>query len=126
MTSWQGHHAVTTETLIRLLVRAELDGERFSAAESALCIASEFWAAVATLTLEEYLKQDAFEKLRQAAAAFSLLDALKVAELVQRAVHEHAVTARLPRAYIDYLQQQILCEAGDMDRKLAEFSLLEK
>lgn len=123
MTSWQGHHAVTTEALVRLLERAELDGEAFSPRERALFVTSEFWAAVASLTLDEYLKQDALEKLRQAAAAFLLLHELKVAELVQQTLHEHAATTRLPRANVDSLQREILYAARDMDEKLAKFAM---
>jgi hypothetical protein len=122
MICWQGHYPATQEALLGILVRASCGCEAFSRRERALYIASEFWAAVASRTLDEHLKTDAAEKLHQAWAAFLILEASNIANVVgQVAQHPNQFTTkRWSRSYVANLERRIRRVSRDVDQMLSD------
>ena len=122
MICWQGHYPATREALLGILVRASSGCEAFSRRERALYIASEFWAAVASRTLDEHLEIDAAEKLHQSWAAFLILDASKIANVVgQVAQHPNQLTTkRSPRSYAANIERRIRRASCNVDQMLSD------
>lgn len=122
MICWQGHYPATQGALLRIMVRASRGCEIFSRRERALYIASEFWAAVASGTLDEHLKIDAAEKLHQAWAAFLILEASNIANVVgQVAQNPNQLTAkRWPRSYAANIERRIRRVSRNVDQILSD------
>jgi hypothetical protein len=122
MICWQGHYPATQVALLGILVRAARGCKVFSRRERALYVASEFWAAVASRTLDEHLKNDASEKLHQAWAAFLILDAPRIANVVgQVAQHPSRLTTkRWPRSSAANIERRIRRVSCNVDQMLSD------
>ena len=121
---WSGHAAVTRQRLLVILERAASGAEEFSVSERALFTACEFWAAVESRTLKNFLGRDAAEQLRYAAVVYEAIGANDVAQAVEETLESLLLAGTENRRLqcIAQLQERLHSSTDPLDDLIARFA----
>jgi hypothetical protein len=121
---WNGHALVTRTKLLGTLERAAAGSDDFSISERALYTACEFWAAVESRGLQDYLGTDAGHQLRYASIVYTAIGAHDVALALEQALAALADVGseQLRLQCIRELQSRLLQSADPIDNLIARFA----
>lgn len=123
--AWPGHEAITSAALMRLLERAARGDSHFSHHERVFCTACEFWSAVATHSLNAYLRREPVLCLSAAHMAFERVGAVRIAAILQHAVSHYSLCAPSLAARQQWqpLTQTLLTADDPVNQLIAQFAL---
>jgi hypothetical protein len=125
METWRGHFPITNFVLHALLKkRAAVDAAGFSRAETVLLVACQFWAAVGTHRLEDYLAAEPEQTLLLAFEAFSEIGAVRVASALRVVLGdrpEAQSSTWLEQQAVD-LEARLLDTEDAVDQLIAQFA----
>jgi hypothetical protein len=125
METWRGHFPITNFVLGALLKkRAAADPADFSRAEAVLLEACQFWQAVATHRLAQFLAPEPAPGLILAFEAFSEIGAVRVASALRVVLHDRPElqsSTWLERQVLD-LEAHLLDTEDAVDHLIAQFA----
>ena|SRR5438034_7830233 len=125
METWRGHFPIINFVLLALLKKqAVADAAGFSRAEGVLLTACQFWAAVGTHQLAQYLAPQPVPMLVLAFEAFSEIGAVRVASALRMLLADHPETqssAWLQQQSFD-LEARLLDTEDAVDHLIAQFA----
>lgn len=126
METWRGIYPITSFVLDALKTKRAADpASALSGSERVLLECSEFWAAAAHGTLEQYLQSDPGARLRQAQQAFTTLGAVRVASLLRvaaEALERHGPAAGAIGEVISQLDERLARTDDNVDALIARFA----
>jgi len=121
---WNGHALVTRRKLLSILERAAAGSDDFSISERALYTACEFWAAVESRTLQDFLGTTATSQLRYANIVYTAIGAHDIAQALERTLAALADAGNENRRLqcVARLQTRLLESADPVDALIARFA----
>jgi hypothetical protein len=124
MDTWRGHFPITNFVLQALLKKKAGETAQFSRTEGVLFNACEFWAAVATRELAQYLASRSVPRLLVAFEAFSEIGAVRVASALRLVISDcpEIPSPKWIRQHALDLEARLLDTEDSVDHLIGQFA----